>query len=194
MIKNVTVYCSSSAAVSAVYHRAATDLGTAIARRGWALVYGGERIGLMGDVATAARAAGAAVIGISPKQFADYGRSDPDCTEFIVACDMRHRKLMLEDRGDAFIALPGGIGTFEEFFEILAGKHLAFHSKPIVLLDIEGFYRPLLALIDHGIEHKFIKPSLRKLFFVANTVDKAMDFLTHYQPPKLSRPKHDITE
>ena len=107
---------------------------------------------------------------------------------------MRHRKSLLEDRGDAFVGAAGGRGDVRGIFEILAGKHLAFHRKPIVLLNVEGFYGPLLAMIEHGIEHKFIKASLRDLYFVARNVKEAMGFLESYRPPDVERPTSDIAE
>jgi hypothetical protein len=107
----------------------------------------------------------------------DKGIGDDACDEMIVTETMRERKALLEDRGDAFIALPGGLGTFEEFFEILVGRLLKYHDKPIVLLNVAGYYEPLLAMIEHGIEHRFIKPRAREAYFVAQDVPQAMSYL-----------------
>ena len=104
--------------------------------------------------------------------------------ELVVTQTMRERKALMEARGDAFLTLPGGLGTFEEIFEIIVGKQLGYHSKPIVLLDINRYFDPLLEMIDHGIEQKFIKPRARHLFFVAKTVDEAIAHIRNYQPSK----------
>ncbi len=177
MIRNVTVYCASSRKLAEIYRQAATSLGRAIALRGWGLIYGGDRAGLMGLVADGACAAGGKVIGIIPKRLMKPEVVNERCTELIPARDMRHRKEMLEDRGDALLALPGGLGTLEEFFEVVVGRQLGFHRKPIVLLNVAGYFTPLLNMIDHGIAHQFIKPDSRKLFFVADSVEQAIGYL-----------------
>src|SRR5687768_6711291 len=123
-IRAVTVYCSSSKSVPAVYFTAAAEMGRAIAGEGWALVYGGNAVGCMGALADAARAAGGRVIGVTPQLLVDHGIADRQCHELIVTATMRERKALLERRADAFIALPGGLGTFEEVFEILVGRTL----------------------------------------------------------------------
>jgi uncharacterized protein (TIGR00730 family) len=176
-IRSVTVYCSSSSHVPDVYPRAAAELGRAIAREKWTLVYGGNCVGCMGALANGARDAGGKVLGISPQLMVDGGIGDDKCDEYIVTPDMRARKALLEQRGDAFITLPGGIGTFEEFFEILVGRVLGMHHKPVVLLDVAGYYDPLVAMFDHGIEHRFIKPKVREAYFLATTVDEAIQHL-----------------
>jgi uncharacterized protein (TIGR00730 family) len=176
-IHAVTVYCSSSKYVAPIYFHAATELGTAIARAGWRLVYGGNRIGVMGALADAARSAGGTVIGVTPRHFLEQGLGDDRCHDLLVTENMRDRKALLEQRGDAFVVLPGGIGTLEEFFEILVGKSLGLHDKPIVLLNLEGFYDPLLAMIEHGLQQHFIRPPTAGLYHVALTVADAVRFL-----------------
>src|ERR1051325_1752511 len=151
-IHAITVYCSASSAVPRHYFDAAIELGRTIASRHCKLVYGGNNVGLMGVIADSVRAAGGKVIGITPKLFVDKGVVDSKCDELIVCDSMRERKELLEQRGDAFIALPGGLGTFEELFEIIVGKQLRYHTKPIVLLNISDYFAPLIAMIDHGIE------------------------------------------
>jgi len=182
MIRNVTVYCSARGEVANVYKTAAADLGRAIAQCGWGLVYGGNRVGLMQILSDACRAAGGKVVGITPQWFIDKGISDDRCDELIVSAGMRDRKEMMENRGDALLALPGGLGTLEEIFEVIVAKQLGRHGKPIVLLNIANYYAPLLAMIEHGIEHKFIKPVARGYFFVADSVDAAINHLRD-QPP-----------
>jgi uncharacterized protein (TIGR00730 family) len=176
-VRSVTVYCSSSSELAPHYTRAGAELGAAIARNGWKLVYGGNRIGLMATVADSARSAGGKVIGITPQLMLDQGIGDDACDELVVTPGVRERKALLEQRGDGFIALPGGLGTFEELFEILVGRLLGYHDKPIVVLNTAGYFDPLLAMIEHGIEQRFIKPRARQAYFVAPTVTAAMDYL-----------------
>jgi uncharacterized protein (TIGR00730 family) len=176
-IQSVTVYCSSSSAVAPEYQSAARELGAEIATQGWRLVYGGNVVGLMATIAEGARAAGGKVTGITPQLMVDKGLSDPLADELLVTNDMRDRKALLEARGDAFVALPGGLGTYEEVFETLVGRQLGYHDKPIVLLNIGDYYGPMLDMVEHGIEHKFIKNSARDLFFVAPTVEEAISYL-----------------
>ncbi len=153
------------------------QLGMAIAREDWRLVYGGNFVGLMAAVAQGARDAGGKVTGITPQLMVDKGLSDNLADELVVTNDMRDRKALLEQRGDAFIALPGGLGTFEEVFEIIVGRQLGYHNKPVIVLNLGGYYRPLLDMIEHGIEQKFIKPAVRDLFFVADDVEETIAFL-----------------
>jgi uncharacterized protein (TIGR00730 family) len=176
-ITAVTVYCSSSKNLSPRYSDAGAALGRAIARENWKLIYGGNAIGLMQSVADAARAAGGKVIGITPQLFVDEGCHDERCEELVVTQTMRERKQLLEQRGDAFIALPGGIGTMEEILEIIAGKALKVHDKPIVLVNVEGYWNPLLGMFQHAVEHGFIKSKHLSLFFVASNVGEAIEFL-----------------
>ena len=174
-IHAVTVYCSSSSDIASAHFEAGRELGAAIVRQGWTLVYGGNRIGLMGAVADAAREAGGKVVGITPQLLVDHGIADEHCDELVVTPGMRERKALLEERADAFIALPGGLGTFEEIFEIIVGRVLGVHDKPIVLLNVDNYYGPLLAAIEHGIEQHFIRPKARRAYFVAETVEAAVD-------------------
>ncbi len=176
-IRAVTVYCSAREDVDQIYFDAARQLGGAIARRSWQLVYGGNDLGLMGTLANAARAAGGKVIGVTPRLFVDQGVADRKCDELIITDNMRQRKEMVEQRGDAFIALPGGLGTLEEFFEIVVGRVLGYHDKPIVLLNIADFYAPLLAMLDHAVGQRFVPAQARQFFHVAQTVELALAHL-----------------
>ena len=144
------------------------------------MVYGGNSCGLMASLADATRAAKGRVIGVTPQSLVDKGISDALCDELIVTTGMRDRKAQMEERGDAFIALPGGLGTLEEIFEIIVGRQLGYHSKPIVVLNIAGYYDPLLAMLEHGIEHRFIKAASRELFQVAGSVEEAMEYLRSF--------------
>jgi uncharacterized protein (TIGR00730 family) len=183
-IRSVTVFCSSSSAVDPQFVQAAGELGAAIAGQKWSLVYGGNFVGLMAAVAQGARDAGGRVIGITPQLMVDKGLNDKLADELIITNGMRDRKALLDERCDAFVTLPGGLGTFEELFEVVVGKQLGYHSKPIILLNVGNFYRPLLAMIEHGIELRFIKPVARDLIFVASSVSDAIEHLRNYVPIK----------
>jgi len=175
-IHSVTVYCSSSKNLAAYYYTAGAELGHAIAENKWTLVYGGNSVGLMKSLADAVRGGNGKVVGITPRIFVDHCNDDKQC-ELIITETMRQRKEILEQRGDAFIALPGGLGTFEEIFEIIVGRSLGFHNKPIVLLNIADYWNPLLRMMDHAIEQNFIKPQARDLYFVAANVAEAINHL-----------------
>jgi len=185
LIRAVTVYCSSSRHVDGLYCRAAQELGAAIARQNWLLVYGGNLIGCMGVLADAARDAGGKVIGITPQLLIDNGIADEKCDELVVTSGMRERKQLMEQRADAFVTLPGGLGTFEEVFEIIVGRMLGYHSKPIVLLNVNGYYGPLLTMIEHGIEQRFIKPKARDAYFVATDVAQTIEYLVNASRPSV---------
>ena len=176
-IENVTVFCSSSDHVAAHFLQAAADLGRAIAARKWTLIYGGNRLGMMARLADAARDGGARVIGITPQCFVDDGCSDDLCHELIVTPDIRQRKALLEERGDAIVVLPGGIGTMEEFFEVLVAKALGRCTKPLVLLNIDDYFAPLIAMFDHGIEKGFVRPRAKTLYSVATSVHQVIAYL-----------------
>lgn len=176
-IRNVTVYCASSGEVDGVYLGAAFEVGVAVARRGWTTVYGGNRVGCMLQVAEGARSVGGRVVGITPQLFVDRGYHDTAADELIVTPDMRERKLLLEARGDGFITLPGGLGTYEELFEQLVNRQLKYHSKPIVALNLKGYFEPLREMIEHGVEQKFIKEASRHLLRFAGTVEEAMEMV-----------------
>ena len=171
---NVTVFASSTK-VDSVYFDAAHELGRAVANRGWGLVYGGNAAGPMGAVADACRDAGGYVTGVSPSLFGDI--MDKRCNEFVVAEDMRHRKAEMERRGQAFVTLPGGIGTLEEFFEILVGRHLATHDKPVILANVNGYYDPLVQWLRLGTEQKFVRPAVWEQLHVADTIGAAVSLL-----------------
>jgi uncharacterized protein (TIGR00730 family) len=188
-MRAITVYCSSSSRVASVYSQAARELGEAIAQQGWTLVYGGNAVGCMGALADAVRDHGGLVIGITPQVLVEKGIADRKCHELIVTHTMRERKALMEARGDAFVTLPGGLGTFEEIFEIIVGRQLGYHRKPIVLLNIAGYFDPLLAMIEHGIEQQFIKPAGRELFHVATSVAEAIAYLRSAAPPPPAPPE-----
>ena len=188
-LRSITVYCSSSGDLPEHYYRAGAELGASVARNGWTLVYGGNRIGLMATVADAARAAGGKVVGVTPQLMVDHGIGDEHCDELIVTAGMRERKALLEQRGDAFVALPGGLGTFEEIFEVLVGRLLGYHDKPIVLLNVGGYYDRLIEAIEHGIAEGFIKGKSRHAWHVAADVPAAIGYLLSAGPARPAAPE-----
>jgi len=192
-VNAVTVYCSSSTHVAETYFAAAKATGKALAANNWSLVYGGNSIGLMKTVADAVRLGNGKVIGVTPQLMVDKKLHDTLAHELIITNTMRDRKAIMEEKGDAFLTLPGGLGTFEEIFEIIVGKQLGYHNKPIVLLNVDGYFNPLLQMIEHGIEQKFIKARSRELYFVAASVDEAVSYFKSYHPtPKADKWTNDV--
>ena len=175
----VSVFCASSPAIDEKYIELASELGAAIGKRNWDLVSGGGRISCMGAVARAARENGAKTIGVIPESLVKVEFADHDSDELHVVKDMRARKGLIEELADAFVILPGGAGTLEEFFEIWVGRFLKFHDKPIVILDPFDLYQPLLQLIEHLAAENFVKPGQRELLYWARSVDEALDHIAN---------------
>lgn len=172
----VCVYCSAGSTDSD--HLAlATHVGSEIATRGWQLVSGGGNVSMMGAVATAARAGGAGTIGIIPKHLVHKEVADTDADELVVTDTMRQRKQLMEDRADAFLTLPGGIGTLEEFFETWTGAFLGVHDKPVVVLDPSGHFRGLFDWIDELHRSGFVARSALDLVTVVNDLESAFEAL-----------------
>ena len=182
MIASVTVFCGSSNAVEEKYFTAARELGEKLARRRWRLVYGGGSVGLMGVLSRAVLAEGGHVTGVIPKALLDLGVGEPGVSELIVTDGLRDRKAIMDERGDAFIALPGGLGTLEEVLEVVTLKQLGYHTKPVVVLDLDGFYEPLWTQIQRGIDEGFIKPEFADLCYPAPDVDALLRYLEAYEP------------
>ncbi|CAN5608966.1 TIGR00730 family Rossman fold protein [soil metagenome] len=181
-IRAVTVYCSSSSMLAPSYFDAARQIGRAIAAQKWSLVYGGGNTGLMGAVADAVAEAGGKVVGIMPRSIMAREVNRAGCDEFLVTDCMRTRKAALESRGDAFIALPGGLGTFEEIFEIIVGRQLNTHAKAIVLLNTNQYWEPFRAMVQQGIDQHFIKPDAHDYFHLASTSADAIDYIREFVP------------
>jgi uncharacterized protein (TIGR00730 family) len=183
-LKSVCVFCGSAAGANPVYAITARELGRELAERKLALVYGGGRVGLMGEVATAALASGGAVIGVIPHSLALKEVAQEDCTELVVVNTMHERKSLMADRADAFVALPGGYGTCDELFEILTWAQLGIHQKPVVILNVNGFFAPLLAWLDHIVIEGLLKPKHRELLLVADSVPELFAKLAAWAPPE----------
>ena len=173
----LSVYCSSSQHLQPDFHVPASVIGTELARRGITLVYGGGSVGLMGEIARAVRAHGGKIVGIITRRLMELEIADMHCDELVVVDTMRERKQLLEHRGEGFLMLPGGLGTYEEFFEILVGRQLGEHAKPIGVVNSHGYYNPLIAMMEHGIEHRFIKPAVKELFFIHPDPCAVLDWL-----------------
>src|SRR5882672_414125 len=170
MQKLLCVYCSSSDRLDPKYAAAATELGRELVARGWGLVYGGGKTGLMGAVARAAKAGGGRVVGVIPEFMKARELAFDEADELVTVVTMRERKLLMEARADAFVALPGGWGTLEEILEILTLRQLDIVKKPCVFFNQDGFYDDLIRLFERMLAEKFFKPSNMDLFRVATTV------------------------
>ena len=180
---NICVYCGSSKVVRPEYESAAQEMGAELARRGLGLVYGGGSVGLMGVLARTVFAGGGKVTGILPQALAPRELSGHSVGDLEIVDTMHTRKARMADLADAFVALPGGYGTLEELFEVLTWAQIGYHRKPIGLLNVAGFYNPLLAMIDHGIQEGFIRPGFRALLLSAETAADLLDLLSVHEMP-----------
>lgn len=171
----VCVFCSSSGRIDPSYVELAAAVGTELARRGHSLVSGGGSVSCMGAVARAARAGGARTVGVIPRVLLDMEVADHDADDLLVTDDMRARKGLMDDRSDAFLTLPGGLGTLEELLEIWVSRTLAMHGKPVVVLDPDGLYDPLRAQVDLLVERGFVRDGARDAITWVTSVPEAFD-------------------
>lgn len=176
-LKSICVYCGSGDGEDPAYARTAGSLGTAIAEAGIRLVYGGGSVGLMGRVARAALDAGGEVTGIIPRFLEKREEMFTDVSELIVTADMHERKMMMFDRAEAFVALPGGVGTLEELVEQMTWIQLGQHEKPVLLANIERFWQPLIDLLDHMRQEQFIRTGMDVSFLVTDQVSQIVPML-----------------
>ena len=174
---SICVYCGSRPGIRPAYQALAQALGGAIGRRGWQLVYGGGRAGLMGTVAEAALAAGARVVGVIPDSLMKLEVGHAGLSELHVVRTMHERKQMMAERSDAFIAMPGGIGTFEELFEVWTWRHLGYHDRPLGLLDAEGYWAPMVAFLQHAVAEGFMDSDQMAMLQVDDDVESLLDGL-----------------
>jgi cytokinin riboside 5'-monophosphate phosphoribohydrolase len=181
----ITCYASSSSHVGDPYHAAVAAFGALVGERGHELVYGGTAVGLMGVLAESVRGAGGRVTGVLPILMRERGLADRAADELVVTDGMAGRKQVMIERGQAFVALPGGFGTLEELFEVLTLKQLGYHDRAIVLLDVDGCYDPLLELFDHLYETGFAARDYAALYHVARSPEEVLDHLESYVPPGL---------
>jgi uncharacterized protein (TIGR00730 family) len=174
---NICIYGASSRKLAQEYYDAAEALGALMAQQGHTLVFGGGQEGIMGAVARGAHAHGGKIIGIAPRFFDQPGILFADCTEFIYTDTMRERKALMEEHSEAFIVLPGGIGTYEEFFEMLTLKHLGRHNKPMVMLNTRGYYGPMAAMLQNTVDEGFMSADCMDLFGVCDSPADALDYV-----------------
>ncbi len=183
-IKTVCVYCGSRMGSKKSYEHLAHDLGSRIGAAGMSLVYGAGSIGLMGVVARAARDAGAPVIGIIPEHLDAVEITQEGLSETHITRNMHERKKMMFDRSDAFVVLPGGLGTLDETFEIMTWAQLSLHRKPILLLNHGGYWDALIALVHQVVEEGFASSANAELLQIVSTPEEAMDVLKHSDTPQ----------
>ncbi|MSP68504.1 MAG: TIGR00730 family Rossman fold protein [Alphaproteobacteria bacterium] len=187
-LKSLCVYCGSSNRIAHVYREAAAELGRTVAEAGIRLVFGGGRVGLMGVVADAALAAGGHVIGVVPRHLQDLEVAHEGVTELRIVDSMHTRKRMMFDLADAFVALPGGFGTLDEMFEIITWRQLRLHEKPLVLVDVAGYWGPLRAMVEEIVTQGFARPEHGAMLTVVESVGDVLPMLGALPSPRL-RPR-----
>ena len=183
----ICVFLGSRAGRLPVYAEAATAFGTLLAQRGIGLVYGGGTIGLMGLIADAATAAGGEVIGIIPEALRAREHDHHGIAQLHVVATMHERKALMAELADGFVALPGGIGTFEELFEVWTWAQLGYHDKPCGLLNVAGFFDKMSGFLDHVVEQDFLQPRHRRMLIVEQDAQAMLDRLIAYVPPRTRR-------
>jgi hypothetical protein len=186
-MKRICVFCGSSNGARDTYLEAARAMGRALARQRVGLVYGGGCVGLMGVVADAVLAAGGEVIGVIPAALVAKEVAHRGLNELRVVGSMHERKALMAELADAFIALPGGFGTFEEFCEVITWAQLGLHRKPCGVLNVAGYYDPLLALFDHAVTEGFVRSAHRSLVLEAPEPERLLEMLASYEPPLLDK-------
>jgi uncharacterized protein (TIGR00730 family) len=181
-MKSICVYCGANPGFTPSFTSLAQDVGVLLAREGITLVYGGGAVGLMGTVARGALEAGGKVIGVIPQALMDLELARPDLTQLHVVPDMHTRKAKMAELSDGFIALPGGFGTLDELFEMITWGQLGFHQKPIALLNHEGFYAPLIEMVEHMMRQGFVRQQHRGLFVSGQTPVDTLQAMRAWQP------------
>lgn len=181
-MENICVFGASSSALDEAYYRAGYQLGAELAKAGFGLVFGGGNLGIMGATARGAHSAGGQVIGVVPNFMAEVeGLVYPKADELIITDTMRERKMKMEELSVGFITTPGGIGTFEEFFEILTLRQLKQHKKALVVLNTEAYYDPMITMLEHCVNQMFSSKTVLDLFTVAGTPKEAVEQLQNYE-------------
>ena len=191
-MKRIAVFCGSSPGKNPAYREAAKSLGKVLAARNITLVYGGGSVGLMGILARAVVEQGGNVIGVIPKAIAEMEVAFTDLQDLRIVDDMHSRKALMADLADAFIALPGGLGTVEELMEILTWSQLGFHQKPAGILNIAGFFDPMLAFLEQLSEEEFIAPEHRSMLMVDNNPEGLLQRFSEYTPPRVDKAKRAL--
>lgn len=186
-MKRICVFCGSNPGVNPLYLETAEKVGAFLAANNIELVYGGGRVGLMGKVADSVMQNGGRVIGIIPKALDRKEIAHQGLTELYVVGSMHERKAQMAELSDGFIALPGGIGTFEEFCEIVTWAQLGIHQKPCALMNVGGFYDAFIALFEHSMDQGFIRPEHRALVLVESEIEKLYELMKNYRPPTIEK-------
>lgn len=182
-LTRVAVFCGSSPGADPAYRAAARRLAEVLAGRGIGLVYGGANVGLMGEIARAALEYGAPVIGVIPDFLVDYEVAMTELDDLRIVGSMHERKAAVAELADGFIAMPGGLGTLEEFFEAVTWAQLRLHSKPCGLLDVNGYYARLVDFLDHAVAERFVKPAHRATILISHDPDALLDQFERYEAP-----------
>jgi uncharacterized protein (TIGR00730 family) len=182
-LTRVAVFCGSSPGADPAYRAAARRLAEVLAGRGIGLVYGGANVGLMGEIARAALEHGAPVIGVIPDFLVDYEVAMTELDDLRIVGSMHERKAAVAELADGFIAMPGGLGTLEEFFEAVTWAQLRLHSKPCGLLDVNGYYSRLVDFLDHAVAERFVKPAHRAAILISHDPDALLDQFERYEAP-----------
>jgi hypothetical protein len=186
-MKRICVFCGSSPGRDPAYRAAAVALGRVLAARGHGLVYGGGRVGLMGALADAVLQAGGEAIGVIPRALQDREIGHTGLTDLRIVGSMHERKALMAELSDGFVALPGGLGTLEELFEVWTWGQLGLHVRPCGLLDARGFFRPLVALVDHLVAEEFVRPENRAMLLVAGEPEPLLDGMAAWRAPAVER-------
>ncbi|MGY1520000.1 LOG family protein [Luteimonas sp. A482] len=186
-MRSICVYCGSNAGSKPVYTERAMAMGDRIAREGLQLVYGGGNVGLMGIVADAVLQGGGEVVGVIPEQLVNWEVAHKGVTRLEVVGSMHERKMRMFDLSDGFVALPGGFGTLDEMFEMLTWRQLGIGNKPCAFLDIDGFYGPLIGMVDRMVEERFLHPAQREDLWHGDDIDAMLAWMKDYSPASASK-------
>jgi uncharacterized protein (TIGR00730 family) len=186
-MKRICVFCGSSSGSRAEYRAVTEELGVELVRRNIGLVYGGGNVGLMGVIADAVLKAGGEVVGVIPENLVAKEVGHNGLTKLHVVRSMHERKALMADLADAFIALPGGLGTLEEFCEIVTWSQLGLHAKPCGILNVQGYYSPLLAMFDHAVQERFLKRENRALVLARDSVAELLQALEEWRPERVEK-------
>jgi uncharacterized protein (TIGR00730 family) len=186
-MKRICVFCGSSPGAGPEYLKAAEQLGQALASRSIGLVYGGAKVGAMGQIANAALEAGGEVIGVIPEQLVEKEVAFAELENLHVVGSMHERKALMVELSDGFIALPGGFGTFEEFFEVLTWAQLGMHHKPCGFLNVSGYYDQLIGFLDHAVDQQFLRTEYRAMVLLDEDAEGLLAKFAAYQPPEIDK-------
>ena len=179
-IKTICVFASASDNIDKIYHKAAYELGSEIAKNHYDIIYGGSNLGLMGEVTTSARIKGSEVTGVMPEKLYNLGIHPGECSKFILTKGMRERKAKMDELSQALITLAGGFGTLEELSEMIVQKQLGYNNKPIVILNTNGYYDNLIKFFDEIIEQNFAPKITKNIYYVAKTPKEAIEYINSY--------------